>query len=83
MTKQDYNRKKEVYLIEFYGDYQYLVTAKRLQILLRSGELLEETVDIQLEKLGNQWVISHSTLDDLHSRFEETGLGISPLYLEF
>lgn len=42
MAKQVHNRKKEVYLVEFYGDYRYLVTAKRLQNLLKSGELLEE-----------------------------------------
>lgn len=83
MAKQVHNRKKEVYLVEFYGDYRYLVTAKRLQNLLKSGELLEERVDIQLEKLGKEWYIPKSVLDELHSHFEDTGLGISPLWLEF
>lgn len=83
MAKQVHNRKKEVYLVEFYGDYHYLATAKRLQNLLKSGELLEERVDIQLEKLGKDWYVPNSVLDKLHSRFEGTGLGISPLWLEF
>lgn len=76
-------RSKEVYLVEFYGDYQHLATAKRLQTLLKSGELLGERVDIQLEKLGKDWFVPRSILDELHSRFEGTGLGISPLWLEF
>lgn len=83
MVKSVYNRKKEVYLVEFYGDYHYLLTAKRLQTILKSGELLEERVDIQLEKLGKDWYVPKSVLDELHSRFEDTGLGISPLQLEF
>lgn len=83
MVKSVYNRKKEVYLVEFYGDYHYLLTAKRLQTILKSGELLEERVDIQLEKLGKDWYVPKSVLDELHSRFEDTGLGISPLWLEF
>lgn len=83
MAKQVHNRKKEVYLVEFYGDYHYLATAKRLQNLLKSGELLEERVDIQLEKLGKDWYVPKSVLYELHSRFEGTGLGISPLWLEF
>lgn len=83
MVKSVYNRKKEVYLVEFYGDYYYLLTAKRLQTILKSGELLEERVDIQLEKFGKEWYVPKSVLDELHSRFEDTGLGISPLWLEF
>lgn len=83
MAKQVYNRSKEVYLVEFYGDYQYLATAKRLQTLLKSGELLGERVDIELEKFDKNLVVPTSVLDDLHSRFEDTGLGISPLQLEF
>lgn len=83
MATQVYSRKKEVYLVEFYGDYHYLVTAKRLQTLLKSGELLDERVDIQLEKLGKEWYVPKSVLDELHSHFEDTGLGISPLWLEF
>ena len=83
MAKQVHNRKKEVYLVEFYGDYHYLVTAKRLQNLLKSGELLGERIDIQLEKFDKNLVVPTSVLDDLHSRFEDTGLGISPLQLDF
>lgn len=83
MAKHVYSRSKEVYLVEFYGDYHYLATAKRLQTLLKSGELLGEKVDIHLEKLGSNWIVSRSVLDELHSRFEDTGLGISPLWLEF
>lgn len=83
MAKQVHNRKKEVYLVEFYGDCQYLATAKRLQTLLKSGELLGENVEIELEKLGRDWIVPRSALDELHSRFEDTGLGISPLQLEF
>lgn len=83
MVKSVHNRKKEVYLVEFYGDCHCLATAKRLQTLLRSGELLEESVDIQLEKLGKDWYVPKSVLDELHSRFEKGGLGISPLWLEF
>ena len=83
MVKRVYARWKEVYLVEFYGDYQYLVTAKRLQTLLKSGELLDEKVEIELEKFGKNWVIPTSTIDNLHFRFEEDGLGISPLRLEF
>lgn len=83
MAKQVYNRIKEVYLVEFYGDYHYLATAKRLQTLLKSGELLGKRVDIQLEKFDRNLVVPTSVLDDLHSRFEGTGLGISPLQLEF
>jgi hypothetical protein len=83
MAKRVYERRKEVYLVEFYGDYHYLATAKRLQNLLKSGELLGERVEIELEKLGKNWVVPTSTLDNLHSRFEEGGLGISPLQLEF
>lgn len=83
MAKRAYERRKEVYLVEFYGDCNYLATAKRLQTLLKSGELLGERVDIQLEKQCNKWVVPRSTLDELHSRFEDTGLGISPLQLEF
>lgn len=83
MVKQVYEKSKEVYLVEFYGDYQYLATAKRLQTLLKSGELLGEKVEIDLEKFGKDWVIPSSVLEDLHSRFEEGGLGISPLQLEF
>jgi hypothetical protein len=51
MAKQVYNRRKEVYLVEFYGDCQYLTTAKRLQTLLKSGELLGEKVDIPLREI--------------------------------
>lgn len=83
MVKRVYERRKEVYLVEFYGDCHYLTTAKRLQTLLKSGELLSERVDIQLEKLGKGWVVPRSALDELHSRFEDIGLGISPLQLEF
>ena len=83
MAKQVYNRRKEVYLVEFYGDYHYLATAKRLQTLLKSGELLGERIDIQLEKFDRNLVVPTSVLDDLHSRFEATGLGINPLQLEF
>lgn len=83
MAKRVYERRKEVYLVEFYGDCHYLATAKRLQNLLKSGELLGERVDIQLEKLGKDWYVPKSVLDELHSRFEDTGLGISPLQLEF
>lgn len=83
MAKLVYNRRKEVYLVEFYGDCQYLATAKRLQTLLKSGELLGERIDIQLEKFDKNLVVPTSVLDDLHSRFEDTGLGISPLQLEF
>lgn len=83
MAKQVYRRSKEVYLVEFYGDCYCLATAKRLQALLKSGELLGEKVEIELEKIGKVWVIPSSVLEDLHSRFEEGGLGISPLYLEF
>ena len=83
MVKQVYEKSKEVYLVEFYGDYQYLATAKRLQTLLKSGELLGEKVEIDLEKFGRYLVVPTSVLNDLHSRFEEVGLGISPLQLEF
>lgn len=83
MAKRVYERRKEVYLVEFYGDCHYLATAKRLQNLLKSGELLGERVDIQLEKLGKDWYVPKSVLDELHFRFEDTGLGISPLQLEF
>lgn len=83
MAKRVYERRKEVYLVEFYGDCHYLATAKRLQNLLKLGELLGERVDIQLEKLGKDWYVPKSVLDELHSRFEDTGLGISPLQLEF
>lgn len=83
MVKRVYARWKEVYLVEFYGDFQYLVTANRLQTLLKSGELLGKKVEIELEKFGKNWVVPASTIDNLHSRFEEVGLGISPLQLEF
>ena len=83
MVKNVYGRSRKVYLVEFYGDYHYLATAKRLQALLKSGELLGEKVEIELEKLGKDWVVPSSVLEDLHSRFEEDGLGISPLWLEF
>lgn len=83
MVKQVYRRRKEVYLVEFYGDYRHLTTAKRLQVLLKSGELLGERVDIDLEKSGKNFIVSTSVLEDLHSRFEDMGLGISPLWLEF
>lgn len=83
MAKRVYERRKEVYLIEFYGDCHYLATAKRLQNLLKSGELLGEKVEIELEKFGRNWVVPTSTMDNLHSRFEGDGLGISPLQLEF
>lgn len=83
MAKRVYERRKEVYLIEFYGDYHYLTTAKRLQNLLKSGELLGVRVDIDLEKSGKNLIVPTSVLEDLHSRFEGTGLGISTLQLEF
>lgn len=83
MAKRVYERRKEVYLIEFYGDCHYLVTAKRLQNLLKSGELLGVRVDIDLEKFGKNLIVPTSVLEDLHYRFEDTGLGISPLQLEF
>ena len=83
MVKRVYERRKEVYLIEFYGDYHYLATAKRLQNLLKSGELLGVRVDIDLEKSGKNLIVPTSVLEDLHSRFEGTGLGISTLQLEF
>lgn len=83
MAKRVYERRKEVYLVEFYGDCHYLVTAKRLQNLLKSGELLGERIDIDLEKSGKNLIVSTSVLEDLHSRFEDTGLGISTLQLEF
>lgn len=83
MAKRVYDRRKEVYLVEFYGDCHYLATAKRLQNLLKSGELLGERVEIDLEKSGKNLIVSTSVLEDLHSRFEDTGLGISPLQLEF
>lgn len=83
MAKRVYERRKEVYLIEFYGDCHYLATAKRLQNLLKSGELLGVRVEIKLEKFGRNLVVPTSVLDNLHARFEEVGLGISPLQLEF
>lgn len=83
MVKKVYGRRKEVYLVEFYGDYHYLATAKRLQTLLKSGELLGERVDIKLEKLGKNLAIPSDVLADLHAKYEETGLGISPLYLKY
>ena len=83
MRNDTYKGSREVYLVEFYGDYHCLVTAKRLQALLKSGELLGEKVEIELEKLGKDWVVPSSVLEDLHSRFEKSGLGISPLWLEF
>jgi hypothetical protein len=83
MAKRVYERRKEVYLVEFYGDCHYLATAKRLQNLLKSGELLGERVDIDLEKSGKNLIVPTSVLEDLHSRFEGTGLGISTLQLEF
>jgi hypothetical protein len=83
MAKRVYERRKEVYLVEFYGDCHYLATAKRLQNLLKSGELLGERVDIDLEKSGKNLIVPTSVLEDLHSRFEDTGLGISTLQLEF
>lgn len=83
MVKKVYGRSKEVYLVEFYGDCHCLATAKRLQTLLKSGELLGEKVEIELEKLGKDWAVPSSVLEDLHSRFEEGGLGISPLWLKF
>lgn len=83
MANPVYNRRKEVYLVEFYGDCHCLATAKRLQTLLKSGKLLDEKVEINLEKFGKSWVVPSSVLDELHSRFEDTGLGISPLQLEF
>ena len=83
MAKRVYERRKEVYLVDFYGDCHYLATAKRLQNLLKSGELLGERVDIDLEKSGKNLIVPTSVLEDLHSRFEGTGLGISTLQLEF
>lgn len=83
MAKRVYDRRKEVYLVEFYGDCHYLATAKRLQNLLKSGELLGERVDIDLEKFGRNLIVPTSALNDLHARFEKVGLGISPLQLEF
>lgn len=83
MVKQVYRRSKQVYLVEFQGDCHCLATAKRLQALLKSGELLGEKVEIELEKLGKDWVVPRSVLEDLYSRFEKSGLGISPLWLEF
>lgn len=83
MVKQVHTRTKEVYLVEFYGDYHYLATAKRLQNLLKSGDLLGERVDIELKKFDKNLIVPTSVLEDLHSRFEDTGLGISPLQLEF
>lgn len=83
MAKRVYERRKEVYLVEFYGDCHYLATAKRLQNLLKSGELLGERIEIDLEKSGKDLIVPTSVLEDLHSRFEGTGLGISTLQLEF
>ena len=83
MAKRVYERRKEVYLVEFYGDCHYLATAKRLQNLLKSGELLGVRVEIKLEKSGKNLIVPTSVLENLHSRFEEVGLGISPLQLEF
>lgn len=83
MAKRVYERRKEVYLVEFYGDCHYLATAKRLQNLLKSGELLGERVDIDLEKSGKNLIVPTSVLENLHSRFEDTGFGISTLQLEF
>lgn len=83
MVKRVYERRKEVYLVEFYGDCHYLATAKRLQNLLKSGELLGVRVDIDLEKSGKNLIVPTSVLEDLHSQFEDTGLGISTLQLEF
>ena len=83
MAQRVYERRKDVYLVEFYGDCHYLATAKRLQNLLKSGELLGERIDIELEKSGKNLSVPTSVLEDLHSRFEDTGLGISPLQLEF
>lgn len=83
MVKKVYGRSKEVYLIEFYGSYHCLATAKRLQTLLKSGELLGERVDIKLEKLGKNLAVPSEVLADLHAKYEETGLGISPLYLKY
>lgn len=83
MVKKVYGRSKEVYLVEFYGGYHCLATAKRLQTLLKSGELLGERVDIKLEKLGKNLAIPSDVLADLHAKYEETGLGISPLYLKY
>lgn len=83
MVKKVYGRNKEVYLVEFYGSYHCLATAKRLQTLLKSGELLGERVDIKLEKLGKNLAIPSDVLADLHAKYEETGLGISPLYLKY
>lgn len=83
MTNDTYKGSREVYLVEFYGDYHCLVTAKRLQALLKSGELLGERVDIKLEKLGKDLAIPSDVLADLHAKYEETGLGISPLYLKY
>lgn len=83
MVKQVYRRSKQVYLVEFYGACHYLATAKRLQTLLKSGELLGEKVEIELEKLGKDWAVPSFVLEELHSRFEKSGLGISPLWLEF
>ena len=83
MAKRVYERRKEVYLVEFYGDCHYLATAKCLQNLLKSGELLGVRVDIDLEKFGKNLIVPTSVLEDLHYRFEDTGLGISPLQLEF
>lgn len=37
MRNDTYKGSREVYLVEFYGDYHCLVTAKRLQALLKSG----------------------------------------------
>lgn len=83
MVSRVYGRQKEVYLVEFYGDCHYLATAKRLQNLLKSGELLGERVVIELEKFNRNLIVPTSVLDDLHTRFEKVGLGISPLQLEF
>lgn len=83
MVKKVYGRSKEVYLVEFYGSYHCLATAKHLQALLKSGELLGERVDIKLEKLGKNLAVPSDVLADLHAKYEETGLGISPLYLKY
>lgn len=38
---------------------------------------------IELEKFNRNLIVPTSVLDDLHTRFEKVGLGISPLQLEF
>ena len=74
------NKVEYVYLIEFYGSYNRLVKAERLQKALADGSLLGQKEEIELKETSTGLEVKDTDIERLELSYQGLAINKLPLY---